>query len=138
MRERIDVRNFEKAIRVVLQRHDALRSRFEMTEKGPAQWFASPKEVGEVPFSMFDLRHFPRHLREEKAQELATAQARHPFRLNEEAPIRFSLVQLDRELFRLYLCAHHLVIDGVAIYQVFLPELETAYRSLLAGRKPAF
>ena len=136
MNEAIDIACLKKALAYILQRHEALRSRFELIKGVPGQRFPdlSEGEIGE--FSYFDLRHLPTQKAVEKALSLATDQAKRPFNLVNEQPIRFCLVRLQPELFRLYLAAHHLVIDGVAIYQVFLPELESAYRSLVAKQQP--
>src|SRR5262249_29857789 len=53
----------------------------------------------------------------------------------EQGPLfRATLVKLGREDWRLYLSAHHIILDGVSLYSTFLPELETLYRALSDGR----
>lgn len=132
--EPIDLPHFKAALTLLLNRHEALRSRFKATPSGPVQCF----EKAALPenFAYYDLRHLPKAPRESEALFLATAQAGKRFDLAKDQPIRFCLVRLEEARYRLYLVAHHLVIDGVAIYQVFLPELEQVYRSLAAGNLP--
>jgi amino acid adenylation domain-containing protein len=41
---------------------------------------------------------------------------------------------MDAEEHRLYLTLHHIIFDGVSLYQVFLPELARLYEAFAAGR----
>ncbi len=129
--EAIDVGALEEALNVLVERHEALRLRLCQDGGRPAQRFEAHTRVR---LRRSDLRHLPRERALEEGSRIATAQAKRPFDLASEAPIRFHLVLLGDHLARLYLVCHHVAIDGVAMFHVFLPELQAAYRAAQAGR----
>jgi len=132
--EAIEPGALQKALGLLLERHEALRARIGIKRGLPRQRIAPPEPI-DLP--VFDLRHLPRQRAEAEARDLASAQACQPFLLETGPLIRFLLVRMENQLWRLYLAGHHLVLDGVAIFQVFLPELETLYRQCMAGQPPA-
>nr|WP_272918038.1 non-ribosomal peptide synthetase [Actinomadura rayongensis] len=72
-------------------------------------------------------------------EDLTTAEARAASgRLDPGAGAMVQAVWLDRGPLpgRLVVVAHHLVVDGVS-WRVLLPDLETAYEAVAAGREPA-
>src|SRR5437870_2383419 len=86
-------------------------------------------DVGTIP--TMDLRHMPREEREAEALRLATEDARGLFDLERGPLLRSILTRLDDEEHRWFLTLHHIIFDGVAIYQVFLPELRAIYEAFL-------
>ena len=134
MPEALDVAAFEHALEVVLERHEALRLRIDVVKGLPRQRI-QPHEPLALPVR--DLRHLGRERAVSEALRLAAGQARWPFDLAADPPIRFLLVRLGDAHYRLFMTGHHIALDGVAMFQVFFAELEAAYRSLAAGRPPA-
>ncbi|MFL5347376.1 MAG: amino acid adenylation domain-containing protein [Hyalangium sp.] len=134
MPEALDVAAFERALGVVLERHEALRLRIDVVRGLPLQRI-QPHEPLVLPVR--DLRHLGRERALSEALQLAAGQARRPFDLATDPPIRFLLVRLGDAHYRLFMTGHHIALDGVAMFQVFFAELEAAYRSLAAGRPPA-
>jgi amino acid adenylation domain-containing protein/non-ribosomal peptide synthase protein (TIGR01720 family) len=126
--------HMEEALHVLTSRHEALRARIGLRAGTLRQWIAAPERT-RLPYH--DLRHLPQRRAEARAMELARRQATRSFKLDGEPLVRFTLVRLDEQRSRLYLVGHHLVLDGVGIFQVFLPELETVYRQLEAGEAPS-
>ncbi len=133
MPEDISVVCMERALLSILERHQALRTRIVMNEEGIFQYFQEIEDDSFEEFRYIDLRYLPIALAEDKALSIATEQATTPFDLEHDQLIRFLLIQFDEKYFRLYLTAHHLVIDGIAIYQVFLPELYKFYNAYLSN-----
>lgn len=107
----------------IVRRHEILRTFFTLIEGQPYQ-NVSPF----VPFkiSVMDLRKFPE--KETKALQLATEEAKRPFDLSKYPLFRATLIQLDDKDYRLFLTFHHILIDGISIYYIFLSELETLYK----------
>src|SRR5262249_50291049 len=50
--------------------------------------------------------------------------------------LRATLVNLGGADWRLYLSAHHIILYGISMYKIFLPELEALYKALRAGQPP--
>ncbi|WP_376794687.1 condensation domain-containing protein, partial [Thermogemmatispora sp.] len=122
---------FEQSFNEFIRRHEIWRTSFPEQNGLPVQEI-HPFEPMELPF--VDLRRLPPEEREGEAQRLAAEQARLPFDLAKGPLLRCLLVQLDNELHCLYLTLHHIIFDGVTLYQVFLPELWTHYEAISAGR----
>ena len=127
----LNVDVFERSLYEILRRHAAWRTSFPLVDGLPVQR-VHPPTLLKLPVT--DLRHLPEDAREAEALRLATEDARVLFDLANGPLLRARLVRLDDEMHRLFLTIHHIIFDGVAIYQVFLPELSTIYTSLLAGR----
>ncbi len=121
---------FERAFNEILRRHEAWRTAFENHEGQPFQ-IVYPDVHVSLP--IVDLRHLPAERRHAEAIRLATADAVVPIDLTKAPLLRAQLMRLDDEYHRLYLTLSHIIFDGVAIYRVFLPELETLYRSFSQG-----
>ncbi|WP_245688599.1 condensation domain-containing protein, partial [Thermogemmatispora onikobensis] len=126
----LDREAFERSFNEFIRRHEIWRTSFPEENGQPFQHI-HPFEPLTLPF--VDLRHLPPEEREQEAQRLATEQARLPFDLTSGPLLRGLLIQIEDQLHRLYLTLHHIIFDGVTLYQVFLPELWTHYEAFCAG-----
>ena len=131
MPEAIDVTSFQKALQSLLERHQSLRTKIEWRHGQVSQYIASSIDL---PFTNIDLRHMPGSQRFIEANRLATNQAKQAFDLSGEALLRCLLVRLEDDRYRLYITGHHLVLDGVGMFKVFVPELELAYRAYVQSQ----
>lgn len=127
----LNVGVFEQSFSEILRRHAAWRTSFPLVDGLPVQRI-HPPELLKLP--VVDLRHLPKPARETRALQLATEDARVLFDLANGPLLYTKLVQLDDEEHRLFLTIHHIIFDGVAIYQVLLPELYAIYTAFLAGQ----
>ena len=66
-------------------------------------------------------------------EQVAHEDARRPFDLAAGPLLRSLLVRVADDDHRLYLTIHHIVLDGVSIYRVLLPELAALYEAFAAG-----
>src|SRR5207302_599200 len=82
---------------------------------------------------VIDLSHLPQPQRERTALEIAAADAREVFDLGNVPLFRAKLVRTEQREYRVYLTLCHLIFDGVALAQVFLPELASFYKAYAAG-----
>ncbi len=125
----LDAGVLEQSFNALIQRHEAWRTSFPTVDGLPVQMVHAPSTI-KLP--VIDLRHLPAVERETEALRLATEDARVLFDLANGPLLRAILVRLDDQEHRLFLTLHHIIFDGVAIYQVFLPELYALYEAFLS------
>jgi amino acid adenylation domain-containing protein len=126
----IDVVALEQSFNEILRRHHALRTTV-ITVEGQAIQMVSPFVAFKLP--VVDLDALPANARESEAVRQATAVAKQPFDLSTYPLFRATLMPLDEQDYRLFLTFHHIIIDGVSIYEILLPELETLYQAFSNG-----
>jgi len=127
----LDVPVFERSFTEILRRHAAWRTSFPLVDGLPVQHIHPPAPLA-LPVT--DLSHLPRDEREAEALRLATADSQMLFDLARGPLLHTRLVQLSESEHRLFLTIHHILFDGVAIYQILLPELSAIYQAFLAGQ----
>ncbi len=127
----LNVAVFEQSLNEILRRHEAWRTSFPLVDGLPVQHIHAPSSL-KLP--VVDLRHLPEAEREAEALRLATEDARVLFDLANGPLLCTKLVQLGDTEHRLFLTIHHIIFDGVAIYQVLLPELYAVYTAFLVGQ----
>ena len=122
----------EGAIADVIERHEALRTIFTWKAEGPAQvvldrWqFALPVvELAQLP----DGRH------EAELQRLLRAEARQPFDLEGDLPLRATLFRRDVAEHVLLVLTHHIASDGWSV-GVFCRDLGEFYDARMTSRPP--
>jgi hypothetical protein len=127
----LQVETLERAFSEILRRHEAWRTTFDVIDGRLVQIVHPPTPV---TLPVTDLRSVPESERACRAIEAATDNAQQPFDLRRGPLVRTKLVRLDDNEYRLFLSLHMIVLDGVSIYHVLLPELRTLYRAFAAGR----
>jgi surfactin family lipopeptide synthetase A len=127
----LDVQALRRSLAEIVRRHEAWHTTFKVIEGQPVQIVGAPYEPN---LEIFDLRHLKADRRESEALRLGRERARAAFDMERGPLLRAMLVQFGEEEYRLYLFLHHIIFDGFSVYNVFLPELVTVYKSLLAGQ----
>src|SRR5579863_7189917 len=122
----LDVGALERSFTEIIRRHEAWRTTFATVDGEPVQVVHPPFEI-KLP--LVDLRTLPQSERVAAALQLATEDARQVFDLAKLPLLRTHLVRLTDDEYRLFVNCHHLIFDGVAGYQVFLPELVSLYKA---------
>ncbi|MDH5538703.1 MAG: amino acid adenylation domain-containing protein, partial [Rhizobacter sp.] len=121
----------EQALALVVQRHEAFRTRLERVDG------AEPQQRVDVSapfnFERVDLRHFAATEREARARRLRDELAGQPFDLSVAGLYRIRLVQLDAQSHVLLWIIHHAIGDHWS-EGILLREMGIAYRALLEGR----
>ncbi|MDG9922900.1 MULTISPECIES: non-ribosomal peptide synthetase [unclassified Pseudomonas] len=115
------------ALELVVQRHEALRTRFYEHAGQLCQRIDPP---GPLALEERDLRG-----EAQSVQTLADAHAARTFDLIEGPLLRVQLLRLDEQRWRLQIVCHHIVSDGWSI-GVFAEELGRAYAALRLGQAP--
>ncbi|CAA9299457.1 Polyketide synthase modules and related proteins, partial [uncultured Leptolyngbya sp.] len=127
----IDVDALSKALNEIIKRHESLRDRFITIDGQPVQVIDPPSTFN---LAVVDLRQFPEDQREAEALRLATRESKQLFDLTSGPLLRATLIQLADEDYRLFMTVHHIVIDGVSIYSVFVPELAALYEAFSTAK----
>ncbi|SEU42975.1 AMP-binding enzyme, partial [Myxococcus fulvus] len=100
----------ERALRTLVQRHEALRTSFHVQADGEAVQHIHTDVTLSVP--VVDLQHVPESQREAEALRQAQAEAQKPFDLAHAPLLRASVLQLSEQRHILLVTVHHIVSDG--------------------------
>ncbi|UQI45639.1 amino acid adenylation domain-containing protein [Streptomyces sp. HU2014] len=126
LRGTLDTEALAGALRALVARHEALRTRFgsehgvpyQSVDDAPAAW----------PLPVTDLSHLPGAERDDRARTLVETHARAPFDLENGPVFRTHLLRLAADEHLLVLCLHHIVTDGWSV-GIVTQELAALYGS---------
>src|SRR5271154_404452 len=122
----------ERALTEIVKRHEAWRTVFRWNGPELVQNIQpAPKHI-EIPF--VDVSTIPAPEREAAALKIAAADALARFDLAVGPMYRPRLIRFSENEHRLFLSLHHIIFDGVSLYRVFLPELQTLYEAFSQGK----
>lgn len=130
----IDLPLLERAWRLLIDRHETLRTRFAERGANLAQLVLSS-----APFSIrhVDLRHLPADQRAAEAERLGREEAATPFSSMAPPLLRITVLQHDDRYGDMLLTTHHLVGDCWSNL-LLVKELCETCEALSAGREPVF
>ena len=114
----VNIPRLEQAINTLLQRHHILRAQFYVNDGIPCQRIEITAPV-QLHCIQTDTQ---------TALQLATDDCKKPFRLSQDLLIRFLFVELPDHTHQLFITTHHLIVDGISMFQIFFKELEQLYR----------
>jgi amino acid adenylation domain-containing protein len=117
----------QRALRAVVERHESLRTVFELVDGLPHQVIL-PAEP--VELERFDVSEHPDA--EERAMELVSEHVRGTFDLSYELPVRAALIEIAPEDHVLSLTLHHIVSDAWSM-GVLGRELAECYRGFVSN-----
>lgn len=129
----VDEEILARSLNIVVQRHEALRTTFQMRNGEPMQIVVSSLEIA---LPVINLQDVPAERREAEEQRLASEELQRPFDLERGPLLRAILLKLAPEEALLLLTIHHIVIDGWSI-GVLLRELISVYEALATGKEPS-
>ena len=128
----LDVAALAAALGGVVQRHEALRTRFAEADGGPWQEVL-PASAAVPALPLIDLSGLPAERHEEESLRLVRAESDRPFDLAAGPLLRARLVRLDPAGHLLQLTLHHAVSDGWS-ENVLMEDLGALYAAAVAGR----
>jgi len=126
---KLDVKALKHALDEIVQRHEVLRTTFQMVDAQPMQ-VISPR--GALALPLLDLTHLPQTAREAEAHRLALENLNQPFDLVNGPLLRAGLLRMSVEDHVLLLTMHHIVSDGWSI-SILVNELAALYNSFSHG-----
>ncbi|MCP4103950.1 MAG: amino acid adenylation domain-containing protein [Desulfobacteraceae bacterium] len=127
----IDIATLERSLNEIIRRHEILRTTFATVDGKPVQIIHSSYSF---TLQTQDIRCFSKTERETEALRLAEDELKRPFDLTRAPLMRGTVMQMDDSDYRLFLAIHHLITDGVSVYNIFLPELEAIYDAFSVGK----
>ena len=130
----VSVASVERAFRLIIARHEVLRSYFEQSDAGEPAQLVAPKVSFNIPF--IDLSAAPESEALAEAERIARVEARASFDLTTPPLIRVTLLQVARNSSYLLVTAHHTVCDGWSI-GLLSREFGEICAAAHAGRIPA-
>ncbi|MCT7982347.1 amino acid adenylation domain-containing protein [Laspinema sp. A4] len=130
LRGPIDLTALNRSLNEIIRRHESLRTTFQAVEGQPVQVI---HPVLKLSLNRINLQGQSETQREAQALQIASTEARKPFDLSKGPLVRATLIPLSETDYRLFLTLHHIIIDAVSLYQVFLPELAALYQAFTTG-----
>lgn len=130
IRGELSVSALEKALRTLVARHEAVRTVFRPGESTHQCALPVAEAWSRLQFDEVDCR--PAQDDGTRAHGLILAEARRPFDLQNELPLRARLVRIGDQEWHVLLTAHHLVCDGWSM-EVLTEELFHLYAAHLQG-----
>lgn len=116
----------EQAFQKIADRHEILRTTYQITEAGPVQIVSDRQRLS---LAVLDVDN------ETDVRLLAQQEAQRPFDLSQDAPWRTLLLRLGENDHVLLLTIHHIASDGWS-KSILFRELSIIYESLADGREP--
>ncbi|MEG4231276.1 amino acid adenylation domain-containing protein [Microcoleus sp. Pol11C3] len=126
----VNIFALERSISEIIKRHEILRTTFAVVDGQPVMVI---QDAFNFALPVVNLEELPETERETEALRLGTLEAQQPFDLTEGPLLRGTLMQLGETDYRLFLTIHHIVIDAVSLYSLFLKELGTLYTTFSLG-----
>ena len=129
----LDASAVEAAFNGLLQRHEALRTSYEMVGDTPVQ-IVHPHEHCGLP--VIDITDLPEEEREAAALRLSNEDAQRPVDLTKSPVARAQLLRLGEEEHVFIMSIHHIAYD-LWSGGVLLREMEELYLAHVAGEEPS-
>jgi amino acid adenylation domain-containing protein/non-ribosomal peptide synthase protein (TIGR01720 family) len=126
-----DVAALSAALKVLVQRHESLRTRFE-THGGVARARVLPQAEAEAALLQSDARAEYTRAGEAAVQAWAEREAEVVFDLATGPLLRVHLVRFAEADYGLYVCMHHIVSDGWSL-RIFISEFTRCYEHFAAA-----
>ncbi|MDQ3803839.1 MAG: condensation domain-containing protein, partial [Acidobacteriota bacterium] len=126
----VSVEALELAFGEMMRRHEVLRTTFPTWNELPYQHVAA---VGEMDLRKVDLGGLPAAEREAELERLVAEAGRDPFDLARGPLFRALLVRLDKEVYRLCLTLHHIIMDRWS-FSLLWRELMVLYDAFSKGK----
>ncbi|MBB5868899.1 hypothetical protein F4553_002278 [Allocatelliglobosispora scoriae] len=122
-----------RAIGMVVDRHESLRTVVVDTDLGPQQSFLP---LGGHTVELVDLGDLPEGEREERLAELLGSRTAMLFDLHGDSLVRSSLIRLAETDHVLSIVMHHIIADGASA-GILAADLAACYRACVEGASPA-
>ncbi|MFB7600638.1 amino acid adenylation domain-containing protein [Streptomyces sp. NPDC056160] len=131
----LDLDALQRALRMLVERHETLRTAFVERDGVPYQ-VVSACDAPVARRAAQVMRIEPAERTEEGVRDLVAAQARTPFRLEDGALLRVAVARLADDEHVLVITMHHIVSDGWSV-EVLVDELGRLYREHVTGAPAA-
>jgi amino acid adenylation domain-containing protein len=131
MKGELDRTSLERALGVIVERHESLRTRFVEVEGEPFQVIEPDSRI---ELALEDMSGGEESGQQERVQEALRNEAKKPFDLRRGPLLRVKLLRLGAQDHVLLRTMHHIVSDGWS-ESVFNHELMVLYEAFVEGRE---
>jgi amino acid adenylation domain-containing protein len=125
----LNVVALEKSVQTIVERHEVLRTTFELANDTPIQVI---HEVAHLNIPVIDLQSLPTAEQNSRVQQFVTEAAQRSFNLSKDSLLRVTLLRLAEQSHVLMVTMHHIISDGWSM-GIFLQELSLLYRAFGAN-----
>ncbi|WDQ32174.1 amino acid adenylation domain-containing protein [Paenibacillus marchantiae] len=129
---KLNIDALERAINLLLERHEILRTTFDVKNGIPEQLISQKVQI---KLQSTNLNSYSDHEIDEKTKELINEEGRTSFNLTKGPLIRASLLILSDEKYILLLTTHHIINDGWS-RGIIIREIGEYYRSYIENKTP--
>ncbi|WP_139113303.1 non-ribosomal peptide synthetase, partial [Pseudomonas sp. 34 E 7] len=130
LRGELDEDAVRSSFQQLIQRHEALRTRFYERD---GQGFQRVEAATDFALHVIDLGDLPDAERQARAQQVREDQARTRFDLEKGPLLRVTLVRLDDEDHQLLVTLHHIIADGWSL-TILIDEFSRLYAAAVQGQ----
>ena len=123
---KLDIKTLETSINKIIDRHEILRTSFQVIEDKVTQVVANQLTIS---LPAIDLTKYSDTKREAEIKSLVNYYSRQPFNLEQLPLLRSIIITLSEQEHLILVTMHHLISDGWS-WGVFCQELATFYRGL--------
>jgi NRPS condensation-like uncharacterized protein/acyl carrier protein len=129
---KFDTRALDKSLRIVVDRHEALRATFDTHAGEPTQWIHRDQPPA---WTLIDLSMHKGSDQEQEAYIFARREVYKPFDLRTGPLVRLVFIRLHSHRHIILGILHHIICDGRSL-ELFAGELATCYAVLSSGAEP--
>lgn len=128
----LDVTNLELSLTALAQRHETLRTNFNVVDGQPVQIIAQTQAIS---LSLVDLQDLAADRQSIEVKQLIKAEAQIPFKFSTDALWRTKLLKLSEEYHILIITIHHIISDGWSM-GVLVNDLSSFYQAFCNQTAP--
>lgn len=128
----LDVDIFQKAFNTIVERHEVIRTIYEVDENGEPCQVIQP--VQPLPILKVDLTDFSEEEQNKKIKQLQSEDSKLTFDLKKDLLLRVTLIQVKDNSFVLLVTMHHIATDGWS-FGILIKEFSTLYRAYSKAEK---
>lgn len=132
LRGRLDVSALQKAFDHLVDRHEALRTTFDLRNGQPVQIISGHQSI---PFRQIEITHLPEAEQQDHLRHLLLQQTLQPFDLKKGPLLRISLIRMAADNHVLMIAMHHIVSDAWSM-NILVREIVALYEAYSSGKEP--
>ncbi|MBX9918180.1 MAG: hypothetical protein K2Y07_13285, partial [Nitrosomonas sp.] len=129
----LDVAALQTSFRILVQRHESLRTVCRVNAHGQAQQVI--EAAGDFALQTIDLSDLQLDSRQQRAVQEAEQIITTPFDLTQGPLLRVAVIRLDAQEHHLIVAMHHIISDAWS-NRIIIDELAACYRACLMGEPP--
>lgn len=123
IKERIELKYFENAIKALVERHEILRTAFEIIDNNPVQVISDQIEI---PFTFIDISSLNENEKKQKSEEIYNDEKNNMFNIENCPLFKIILIKFSENEYDLITSRHSILFDGWSL-EIFRKEFWLFY-----------